>query len=85
MFNRDDLFQPIFPAFIPASDRNSLNVFLQNLQQSLFHNVLGPEDVTVAYGSNNNRLKIPAYAEVSLPPDEEWIDLLNTPCSHEHD
>lgn len=80
MFIRDDLFHPIFPVLIPASQRSPLCVLLQHVQQALYHTILGPEDLAMAYGRDDNAINIPKNEAVALPADKEWIDLLAVPC-----
>jgi hypothetical protein len=84
LFVRDDLFHPIFPAYSPASHRSPFLFLLQSLHQSLFHVVLGPEDLSFAYGIDSSGIRIPNDEKVALPPDDEWLQLLAKPCSEEH-
>jgi hypothetical protein len=51
------------------------------LQLNLFHVVLGPEDLAVAYSRDNFGIKAPKNPTVALPPDDEWVNLIRTPCS----
>lgn len=84
IFVEGDLFHPIFPAFSPAEYRGALLFLIQVLQQSLFHVVLGPEDIAFAYSLDNSGIKLPSSLEVSLPPDKEWIELAGKPCGGNH-
>jgi hypothetical protein len=79
LFMKDDLFHPIFPTFFPASMRSPLLCLVQAMQLSLYHTILGPEDVATAYGFDN-RLKVPSDLATALPPDKEWLELLAQPC-----
>jgi hypothetical protein len=83
-FIRDDLFHEIFPILSPASKRSPLLQLLQSLHQGLFGVVLGPEDLSVAYSVDDSGIKIPIDRSIALPPDQEWLKLLEMPCSH-HD
>jgi hypothetical protein len=85
LFVEADLFHPIFPVFSPANLRSPLLYLMQMLQLSLFHVVLGPEDLAAAYSLDSSRIKLPHDPSIALPPDQEWIELLNKPCSsNEH-
>ncbi|HEY6253513.1 MAG TPA: DUF6602 domain-containing protein, partial [Candidatus Angelobacter sp.] len=59
LFVKGDLFHPIFPTFSPASLRGALLFLVQTIQVSLFHVVLGPEDLAVAYSFDTSGIKIP--------------------------
>lgn len=84
LFVDSDLFHPIFPIFSPASHRSAFLFLVQTLSQSLFHVVLGPEDLAFAYGSDVNGIKVPTSKEIHLPVEDEWSDLLNQPCGSDH-
>jgi hypothetical protein len=80
LFVEGDLFHPIFPAFSPSKFRSSFFSLVQMLQLSLFHVILGPEDLAVAYGLDSTAIQTPVDPSVALPPDEEWLELLAQPC-----
>jgi hypothetical protein len=85
IFVEEDLFEPIFPVFSPADYRGPLLFLIQMLQLSLFHVVLGPEDLAAIYSLDVKGVKSPAKADISLAPDREWLELLSRPCkSNEH-
>ncbi|HNB25404.1 MAG TPA: hypothetical protein PLR41_00455 [Alphaproteobacteria bacterium] len=84
LFMEADLFHPIIPV-LSQSDRRSPFLFLiQALQQSLFHIVLGPEDLAYAYSLDARGIGIPTDPHVVHLPDKEWLDSLLLPCSVEH-
>jgi hypothetical protein len=80
LFVKADLFHPVFPIFSPASQRGPLLFLIQMLQLGLFHVILGPEDLAAAYSFDNHGIKAPRSLDIALPPDNEWLDLLNKPC-----
>ena len=82
LFMKDDLFHPIFPLFSPASMNNSFLRLVQAMQLSLYHAILGPEDIATVYGFND-RISKPSDPAVALQPDMEWLELLEKPC-HSH-
>ena len=84
LFVEADLFHPIVPTYAPANVRSPLYSLLQMIQLSLFHVVLGPEDLEAVYGLNPARISVPASAEIALQVEDEWSDLLNKPCSSNH-
>jgi hypothetical protein len=84
LFVESDLFHPIFPVLSSASDRGPLLFLMQMLQQGLFHVVLGPEDLAVAYSFDSAAIKVPTSPEVALPPDQEWLALADEPCREDH-
>lgn len=84
LFVEADLFHPIFPVFSPASFRSPFLLLLQVLHQSLFHVILGPEDVAFAYGLDATGIKRPTDPAVALPVEKEWLDLLNAPCRYDN-
>jgi hypothetical protein len=49
------------------------------MQLSLYHTILGPEDVATAYGFDN-QINAPSDPAIALPPDKEWLELLAQPC-----
>ena len=81
LFVEADLYHPVFPVFSEASIRGSFLYLMQMLQLSLFHVVLGPEDLAIAYSFDNLGIKSPKDVNIALPPDKEWIELLGKPCS----
>lgn len=81
LFMEADLYHPIFPIFSEASTRGSFLYLMQLLELSLFHMVLGPEDLAIAYSVDNFGIKYPKNPNIALPPDQEWIELLGKPCS----
>lgn len=80
LFVEADLFHPIFPTYSAASHRSPLLLLIQVLLVSLFHVVLGPEDVAAAYSFDNKGISVPSRPEVALPVEQEWADLAGTPC-----
>jgi hypothetical protein len=82
-FIKDDLFQPIFPVFSPASSRSPFLFLMQMLHQGLFPTILAPEDLSFVYGLDPKQIKIPTSENVSLPVDQEWAELLNSPCEYD--
>lgn len=80
LFMKDDLFRPILPILVPARQASPLLRLVQAMQLSLYHTVLGPEDVATAYGFDN-RIQVPTDPAVAIPPDKEWLELLAHPCS----
>jgi len=83
LFMKDDLFHEIFPTLSPTSMRSPLLSLVQQIQLSLYHTILGPEDIATAYGFDS-RLKTPSDPAIAVQPDEEWLELLAQPCkAHE--
>jgi hypothetical protein len=80
LFVKDDLFHPIFPGVSPASYRGAFLNFMQILQLSLFHMVLGPEDLASAYSKDGSNIKLPKDPRIAHSPDNAWIELLGKPC-----
>jgi hypothetical protein len=81
LFMEGDLFQSVVPTLSPASDRGALYCLLMLLHLHLFHSVLAPEDLVALYGADPQTIKVPIGPEFEIPPDPEWVDLLQTPCS----
>jgi len=84
LFLKDDLFHNIFPVLSSVDIRSPLLHLIQTIQLSLYHTILGPEDIATAYGFDN-RIKIPANPDITIPPDDEWKKLLEKPCSSHHE
>ncbi|WP_207462464.1 DUF6602 domain-containing protein [Azospirillum sp. SYSU D00513] len=84
LFFKEDLFQSVFPIRIGKNDQSPLYSLIQQLQLALFHTILAPEDLATAYGSLNEKIQTPSSPSIALPPDDEWIDRLLTPCGNEH-
>lgn len=84
LFMLEDLYRPIFPVFhkVPGCE-SSLYALIENLTLHLYQSVLAPEDVVPRYGLPHPAPSFPASLDVSLGPDPEWIELLNTPCDPE--
>jgi hypothetical protein len=83
--NRDDLIHPIVPAYARVTVAPPLYFLMQMLHLHLFDSVLGPEDVPTAYGIRYEQaLAFPKDPSVALAPDEEWLDMLSTPCTNGH-
>jgi len=85
LFVEGDLFHPIFPTYSPASHRNPLLFLIQMLLLSLFHVVLGPEDLAIAYSFDNKGIQVPASPDVTLKVDDEWLDIAGRPCRRAHE
>lgn len=81
LFVRDDLFHPIFPVFLPDSEGSAFSTLIGSLQKAMYHSVLAPEDLEVAYGRQSTGIK--ASPNMQLAPDPEWKHLLEFPCQHE--
>ena len=82
LFMEDDLFHRIYPVYFkePAFGPALYNL-ASGLLLHLFHSVLGIEDVPDRYGMRLLNPKVPTDRErISLPPDREWRDRLQTPC-----
>jgi hypothetical protein len=85
LFMRDDLFHPIMPAYARVTAAPPFYFLMQMLHLHLFDSVLGPEDVATAYGIRYEQaLAFPKDPSVALAPDEEWLDMLSTPCTNGH-
>lgn len=80
LFRRDDLFNSIIPTYMPASLNNPLHSLIQNINLSLYHCILGPEDISALYSGKKFDVKLPKDLRVSLPPDKDWLDMLDFPC-----
>lgn len=84
LFLEDDLFHPIFPVYFPASDRNPFYGLIESIHRDLFDVVLGPEDIAFAYSRAAKSVKIPKNLKICLNPDQEWLDILERPCTRDH-
>jgi len=84
-FTHEDLYSPIRPIYMPASRSNdTFYHFARDLSARIFDAVLGAEDIAAAYGDRERREQIKAASvEWEIPPDEELLNFLNTPCSAE--
>ncbi|HEY0734528.1 MAG TPA: DUF6602 domain-containing protein [Herpetosiphonaceae bacterium] len=76
-FMRDDLFNPIFPAYhkVPQTP-SALYAFLSDLFLHLYQSVLAAEDIAIAYGPKEFRSMKPKSPDVVLEPDIEWMEKL---------
>jgi hypothetical protein len=85
LFMLEDLYDPIVPSFAVATEPGPamFNLF-GNLLLHLFHSVLAPEDLAIAYGSPTYDIKAPRSEDVALQPDPEWIDSLKHVCNENH-
>jgi hypothetical protein len=83
-FKRDDLFWPVFPAYwkVPLI-KSAFYYFLSDFLYHLYNSVLAAEDLTEAYGHREFTVKTPSSAEIALPPDQEWMEILKHPCKNE--
>ena len=59
LFVEADLFHPIFPVYSPAIVWGSLLSLVQLMHLSMFHTVLGPEDLSQQYSEDVRTVKIP--------------------------
>ncbi|MFF4126790.1 DUF6602 domain-containing protein [Microbispora rosea] len=84
-FMREDLYEPILPAFKEAGEPSSaLYYFLVTLLGHLYSSVLGAEDIAGHYGLAEHRMSGPIDVENhAINPDEEWLNFRDQPCSHE--
>ncbi len=86
LFMLEDLYDTIVPVYAPASSElPALYTMLSDVMMHLFHSVLAPEDVQVAYGPERKVIRMPNSPEIALLPDREWIDRLLDICEHDHD
>lgn len=84
-FMLEDLYQPIIPCFSPSSEgRPALYSLFGDLFLHLFHSVLAPEDLVIAYGGGNTDIKAPISEEIALVPDFEWLASLKQTCDIKH-
>ena len=80
-----DLHEPLIPVYQQVRQGESaFYQLMQTLLMHLYHSVLAPEDVAVAYGDPTGRIAVPRSAEYSIAPDEEWLAALDAPCSEKH-
>ncbi|MCA9109520.1 MAG: hypothetical protein KDA52_06210 [Planctomycetaceae bacterium] len=85
LFMLEDMYEPIVPIYQPATELNpALFTLLGNIFLHLFHSVLAPEDVVIAYGSRDYGVKAPTSEEVCIPPDSDLIDSLNDVCDEQN-
>jgi len=86
LFMEEDLFKPIYPIYTKSPEGGpALYALVQNLSLHLFHSVLAPEDFAANYGPFDTPVKVPTdRSQVSLKPEPEWLNRLNTPCSIRH-
>jgi hypothetical protein len=84
LFMSEDLYKPIIPSIEVHNDNPAIYTFISNLQLHLFHSVLAPEDFALYYGTVNRNIRRPKSVEINIPPDEEWLQLLNEKCRENH-
>lgn len=86
LFQEEDLYKRIYPMFFRATDHGpALYGLLSNLLLHLFHSVLAPEDFAANYGQHVPLTSLPTdRKKISLAPDAEWLERLDTPCSKRH-
>jgi Domain of unknown function (DUF6602) len=84
-FSYEDLYGPIRPIYVPASGSNdTFYHFASDLSARIFDSVLGGEDIAAAYGYREQGEQIKAASvDWEIPPDEELLHFLNTPCDAE--
>jgi hypothetical protein len=86
LFMLEDLYLPLIPVYFKASYYGSaLYALMASLTQHLYHSVLAPEDLVPSYGLSDHAIVVPDSEIISLLPDPEWMDLLNTPCTSNSD
>jgi hypothetical protein len=85
-FMVSDLFEPIYPVFFRSADSvPALYSLMSNLLMHLYDCVLAPEDFATSYGPLRPPTSAPSdRRRHSLPPEKEWLDRLNEPCSVRH-
>ena len=85
LFMMDDLYTSLIPCYKPASDDDpAIFSLFGNLFLHLFHSVLAPEDLAIAYGGRNFDIKLPKSNDIALPPDPEMIENLQHECDTKH-
>jgi hypothetical protein len=84
-FMERDLHEPLVPGYQQVRQGEcAFYQLMQTLLMHLYHSVLAPEDVAVCYGDPQPRIAVPRSAEYSIPPDEDWLAALETPCEEDH-
>jgi hypothetical protein len=85
-FMMEDLYRPICPVFARATtDLPALYVLICDLSLHLFHSVLAPEDIHVAYGPEDWKIVLPKTMETVIQPDPEWMESLSVICDESHE
>ena len=81
LFMREDLYVPIMPLLSrPPKVVAPLESLFKDLMRHLFHSVLAPEDIEVAYGEQESTIETPNSDQIRLIPDKERVESLQNVC-----